>query len=120
EIAFTNSALFMALTVGIIGAFLIFSTSRRAIVPGRWQLMAEMSYEFIANMVRSTTGNEGMRFFPLVFALFMFILVANLLGMYPYFFTVTSHLIITVSLSLLVFFTVIIYGLYRNGLKFLK
>ena len=120
EIAFTNSALFMALTVGLTGAFLIFSTARRAIVPGRWQLTAEIVYEFVANMVRSTTGNEGMKFFPLVFTLFMFILVANLLGMYPYFFTVTSHLIITVSLALLVFFTVIFYGLYKHGFKFLK
>ncbi len=120
QIAFTNSALFMVLTVGAIGLFLLMSTSSRALVPGRWQLMAEMSYEFIANMVKNTSGNEGMRFFPLVFTLFMFILFANLFGMFPYFFTVTSHLIVTVLLALLVFFTVVIYGFMRNGPKFLK
>ncbi len=120
DIAFTNSALFMALTVGAVGLFLIWGSARRAIVPGRMQLMVEMTYEFIANMVRSTSGQAGMRFFPLVAALFMFVLFANLLGMFPYFFTVTSQLIITVLLALIVFFTVIIYGFYKNGPKFLK
>jgi F-type H+-transporting ATPase subunit a len=120
HIAFTNSALFMVLSVGLILIFLIWGSSRRAIVPGRMQLMTEMSYEFVANMVRNTAGHDGMKFFPLVFSLFMFILVANLFGMFPYFFTVTSHLIITVMLALLVFFTVVIYGFYKNGLKFLK
>src|SRR6201999_2140179 len=110
------SALFMILTIGVILVFLIWGSSRRAIVPGRLQLMTEMSYEFVANMVRNTAGSDGMRFFPLVFTLFMFILVANLFGMFPYFFTVTSHLIITVCLALLVFFTVVIYGFYKNGL----
>ena len=84
------------------------------------QLMTEMSYEFIANLVRSTAGTEGMKFLPFVFSLFMFILVANLFGMFPYFFTVTSHLIITVAMAVTVFLTVIIYGFYKNGLKFLK
>jgi len=108
HLAFTNSALFMVLTVGLIAAFLVLGSNRRAIIPGRVQLMTEMSYEFIANMVRTTAGTEGMKFFPMVFSLFMFILVANLFGMFPYFFTVTSHLIITVCMALLVFFTVVI------------
>lgn len=120
HIAFTNSALFMVLILAVISAFLVLGSRRRAIVPGRMQLMTEMSYEFIANLVRSTAGTEGMKFLPFVFSLFMFILVANLFGMFPYFFTVTSHLIITVMLALLVFFTVVIYGFYKNGLKFLK
>ena len=120
NLAFTNSALFMVLTIGVVMAFLILGTQRRAIIPGRVQLMGEMSYEFVANMVRNTAGTDGMKFFPLVFSLFMFILVANLFGMFPYFFTVTSHLIITVMLALLVFFTVVIYGFYKNGPKFLK
>ena len=120
HLAFTNSALFMVLTVGLIMAFLILGSSRRAIVPTRMQLMTEMSYEFIANMVRNTAGTEGMKFFPMVFSLFMFILVANLFGMFPYFFTVTSHIIVTAMMALLVFFTVIIYGVYKNGLRFLK
>jgi F-type H+-transporting ATPase subunit a len=120
HLAFTNSALFMVLTVGLIGLFLIWGSSRRAIVPGRVQLMTEMAYEFVANMVRDTAGHDGMKFFPLVFSLFMFILVANLFGMFPYFFTVTSHIIVTAMMALLVFFTVIIYGFYKNGFKFLK
>jgi F-type H+-transporting ATPase subunit a len=120
EIAFTNSALFMVLTVGAIGAFLLWTTNQRAIVPGRWQLLAEISYEFIANMVRQNAGQEGMMFFPLVFSLFMFILFANLWGMFPYFFTVTSHIVITAMMAVLVFVIVIGYGVMRNGAKFLK
>jgi F-type H+-transporting ATPase subunit a len=120
EFAFTNSALFMVLTVGAIGLFLLATTGSRAIVPGRWQLMAEMSYEFVANMIRTTAGTEGMKFFPLVFSLFMFVLFANLWGMFPYFFTVTSHIVITAALALLVFVVVVGYGFYRNGFKFLK
>lgn len=120
DISFTNSALFMVLTVGVIGLFLIWGTARRAIVPGRVQLMGEMTYEFIANMVRNTAGHDGMKFFPLVFSLFMFILVANLFGMFPYFFTVTSHLIVTVMMALIVFIVVVVYGFWKNGLKFLK
>ncbi len=120
SIGFTNSALFMVLTVALIIVFLLGSTRRGALVPGRMQALAEMSYEFVAGTIRDNTGTEGMRFFPLVFTLFMFILIANLLGLLPGGFTVTSHIIITVTLALLVFFTVVIYGLYRNGLRFFK
>ena len=93
---------------------------RRALVPGRMQSIAEISYEFVANTIESTAGKEGMKFFPLVFSLFMFILVANMIGLIPYTFTVTSHIIITAALALLVFFTVIVYGFYKNGLQFFK
>jgi F-type H+-transporting ATPase subunit a len=120
NLAFTNSALFMVLTIGVVMAFLILGTQRRAIIPGRVQLMGEMSYEFVANMVRNTAGHDGMKFFPLVFSLFMFILVANLFGMFPYFFTVTSHIIVTAMMALLVFAVVVIYGFAHNGLKFFK
>jgi F-type H+-transporting ATPase subunit a len=120
EIAFTNSALFMMLAVAGISAFLIGSTSGRRLVPGRLQSAAEMSYEFVASTLQSTAGTEGMRFFPLVFSLFMFILAVNMIGMIPYAFTVTSHIIITVSLALLVFLTVVIYGFWKNGLRFFK
>ena len=120
EIAFTNSALFMVLTVAAIGAFLLFSSAQRAIVPGRWQLLSEMSFEFVANIIKNTAGSEGMKFFPLIFSLFMFVLFANLWGMIPYFFTVTSHIVITMALALLVFGTVIVYGFWKNGFKFLK
>jgi F-type H+-transporting ATPase subunit a len=120
EIALTNSAIFMAITVVGIAALLIGGSSARALVPGRMQSMAELSYEFVANMIQSTAGTAGMRFFPLVFSLFMFFLVANMIGIIPYMFTVTSHIIITAMMALLVFFTVIIYGFYKNGLGFFR
>src|SRR5882757_4382674 len=84
------------------------------------QSLAELSYEFVATTIRSTAGSEGMKFFPLVFSLFMFILVANIVGLIPYTFTVTSHIIITISLALVVFLTVVIYGFWKNGLHFFK
>ena len=118
EIAFTNSALFMAITVVGIWALLMGGSAARALVPSRIQSIAELSYEFVANTIQSTAGKEGMRFFPLVFTLFMFILAANIIGLVPYTFTVTSHIIITACLAILVFLTVIIYGFYRNGLHF--
>jgi len=120
EIAFTNSALFMAITVVGIWALLVVGSASRALVPGRMQSIAEISYEFVADTINSTAGKEGMKFFPLVFTLFMFILVANIIGLIPYTFTVTSHIIITASLALLVFVTVLVYGFYKNGLKFFR
>jgi F-type H+-transporting ATPase subunit a len=118
EIAFTNSSAYMLLAVAVIG-LLMLATSRN-LVPGRLQSVAEISYEFVANTVRSTAGSEGMKFFPLIFSLFMFIAVSNMIGIIPYTFTVASHLIITAALALLVFFIVLIYGFYKNGLKFFK
>ncbi len=120
EIAVTNSALFMAIAVAGISLLLIGSTASRSLVPGRLQSVAEMSYEFVADTINSTAGREGMMFFPFVFSLFMFILFINLIGLFPYMFTVTTHIVITASLALMVFFTVIVYGFWRNGLRFLK
>ena len=120
ELAFTNSAMFMLIALAIILALTLGATSARALVPGRLQSIAEMSYEFIAQTLRSTAGTEGMKFFPLVFSLFMFILVINLIGLIPYGFTVTSHIIVTVALALLVFITVLVYGFWKNGLRFFK
>jgi F-type H+-transporting ATPase subunit a len=120
EIAFTNSALFMLIAVAGISLLMIGATRRREIMPGRMQSIAELTYEFVADMLRSSAGNEGMKFFPLVFSLFTFILFANMIGLIPGTFTVTSHIIITVALALIVFATVLIYGFYKNGLKFLK
>lgn len=119
-IAFTNSAAFMAITVAVIIGFLLLSTRGRSLVPSRWQSLAEISYEFVANTVRQSAGNEGMKFFPLVFSLFMFVLVANLIGLIPGTFTVTSHIIVTFALAALVITTVILYGFYKNGAHFLK
>jgi len=120
DIYFTNSALFMLIAVALIGVFLLGTTTQRTLVPGRLQSLAEMSYEFVATTVRSTAGTEGMKFFPFVFTLFMFILIMNMMGLIPYSFTVTSHIVITVMLSMLVFLTVIVYGLWKNGLRFFK
>src|SRR5437016_6529747 len=115
EIAFTNSSAYMFGSVALISLFMIGGVAGRQLVPGRIQSIAELSYEFVANTIQSTAGKEGMKFFPLVFTLFMFILVANLIGLVPYTFTVTTHIVITACLALLVFFTVIIYGFYKNG-----
>lgn len=120
DFSFTNSSLFMVATVAVASIFLIMSTNGRGLVPGRWQSVAEMSYEFVASTLRSSAGTEGIKFFPLVFSLFMFVLVANLIGMFPYFFTITSHIIVTFALAMVVILTVIIYGLMRNGLGFFK
>jgi len=119
-IYFTNSSAFMLLAVALISALMIGGVAGRQLVPGRFQSMAEITYEFVASTVRSTAGTEGMRFFPLVFSVFMFICVSNLIGVIPYAFTLSSHIIVTAALALLVFFTVLIYGLYKNGLKFFK
>jgi F-type H+-transporting ATPase subunit a len=120
EIAFTNSALFMLIAIALICWIMIGATSARAVVPGRMQSIAEISYEFVANTLRSSTGTEGMKFFPLVFSLFMFILALNVISLIPFSFSVTSHIIITAALALLVFVTVIVAGLIKHGLHFLK
>jgi F-type H+-transporting ATPase subunit a len=120
EIALTNSAIYMIVAVAVICGFLIGSTRSRALMPGRLQAVSEMLYEFVADMLRSSTGPEGMQFFPLVFTLFSFILVVNVMGLIPYGFTVTSHIIITAALALLVFVTVIIVGFWKHGLRFLR
>ncbi len=118
EIAFTNSTAYMLLSVALISLLML--GAGRKLVPGRFQSLAELSYEFVANTVRSSAGAEGMKFFPLVFSLFMFICVSNMIGIIPYTFTVSSHIIVTAALALLVFFTVLVYGFYKNGLKFFK
>jgi len=120
EIAFTNSSAYMFLSVGLISLLMIGGVAGRQLVPGRFQSMAELAYEFVANTIRSSAGSEGMKFFPLVFSLFMFIMVSNMIGIIPYTFTVSSHIIVTASLALLVFLTVLVYGFYKNGLKFFK
>jgi F-type H+-transporting ATPase subunit a len=120
DFSFTNSSLYMVIAVGIAILVMMIGANGGLGVPGRMQALAEMAYEFVAGMVRSAAGEHAMKFFPLVFSLFMFILICNLVGLVPYSFTVTSHIIITVSLALLVFFTVIIVGIRENGLHFFK
>ena len=119
DLSFTNASLFMVITVAATSAFLYLTTANRGLVPGRLQSISEMAYEFVASMLRDAAGTQGMRFFPMVFSLFMFVLVANLFGMFPYFFTVTSSIIVTFALALLVIGTVVIYGFMKHGFKFL-
>jgi len=119
DISFTNSSAYMLAALLLIAIFLVFGMRRRALVPGRWQSMAEMSYEFVANMLRDTVGGEGRRYFPFVFTLFMFILFGNMLGMLPYSFTFTSHIIVTFAMALAVFLGVTILGFVKHGFHFL-
>jgi F-type H+-transporting ATPase subunit a len=120
QISFTNSAFYMVLAVVLTAALMLGATAGRRLVPTRMQSLAEMLYEFIADMIRSTAGEQGLKFFPLVFSLFMFILATNLVGLIPYTFSVTSQIVVTASLALLVFFTVIIHGFWTHGLHFFK
>ena len=120
DVSFTNSALFMLIAVGLVSTFMIYAMRGHSLVPGRLQSMAELSYEFVANMVRENTGTEGMKYFPFIFTLFIFILSLNMLGMVPYSFTVTSHIVVTFALALVVFLFVLIVGFARNGIGFLK
>jgi len=120
DLSFTNASLFMVATVLLASAFLYLSTSSRGLVPGRSQSVSEVLYEFVAGMLRDAAGSGAMRFFPFVFSLFSFILVANLLGMFPYFFTVTAQIVVTGALAITVILTVILYGFWKNGLRFLK
>jgi len=118
DISFTNSAAFMLLALVLSTLFLVLGMRKRALVPGRWQSMAEMSYEFIASMLRDTVGSDGRRYFPFVFSLFMFILFGNMLGMLPYGFTFTSHIIVTFAMAIVVFLGVTVLGFVKHGLHF--
>jgi F-type H+-transporting ATPase subunit a len=119
-IYFTNSSAYMLLAVVITSVLMIGGSAGKQLVPGRFQSIAEITYEFIAATIRGNAGAEGMKFFPLIFSLFMFICVSNLVGIIPYAFTISSQIVVTATLALLVFFIVLIYGLYKNGLKFFK
>ncbi|WP_414475026.1 F0F1 ATP synthase subunit A [Microvirga sp. M2] len=117
-ISFTNSSLFMIGAAAlIVGGFMV-ATRKRALVPGRGQSVAEVLHDFVAGTLTDATGKEGMKFFPLVFSLFMFVFTANMLGMIPGFFTVTSHIIVTFALAMLVIGTVVVYGIVKHGTHF--
>src|SRR6476620_341332 len=110
----------MLVAVLLIASFYILSMRARSLVPSRLQSVAEISHEFVAGMLRDSTGHGGMKYFPFVFALFIFIFAANMLGMIPGAFTVTSHIVVTAALAALVFLTVLFVGFAKNGLHFLK
>ncbi len=119
DLSFTNSALFMTTAVVLATGFLMLGTRRNALVPGRWQSVAELSYEFIANMIRDNVGQEGRKYFPFIFTLFMFVFFGNMLGMVPYSFTYTSHIIVTFAMALVVFIGVTTIGFMKHGIRFL-
>jgi len=120
DMSITNSSAFMLVAVFLIVNFFIISQRFRALVPTRMQSIAEISYEFVARMLRDSTGPQGMKYLPLVFTLFTFIFTTNMLGMIPGFFTVTSHIIVTTAMAALVFVTVLLVGFTNHGLRFLK
>ena len=120
DVSYTNSALLMTVAVALITALLVLGTRKRALVPGRWQSLAEMSYEFVADMVETNVGQGGREFFPFVFTLFMFILFANFLGMIPYAYAVTSQIVVTFALAAVVIIGVTIIGIVRHGFGFLR
>jgi len=117
-LAFTNSSLFMVLTVLAVSAFLVIGMRKHAHVPGRWQSMAELSYIFIANLLKDTVGNEGRKYFPFVFTVFMFVLFGNLWGMVPYSFTFTSHIAVTFAMAAFVFIMVTVIALAKHKMHF--
>ena len=119
SIGFTNSALLMVIALVCVAAFMILGMRKRTLVPGRWQCLAEIAYEFVANMLRDCVGSEGRRYFPFIFTLFMFILFGNMLGMLPYSFTFTSHIAVTFAMAILVFVGVTVLGFIKHGIGFL-
>jgi F-type H+-transporting ATPase subunit a len=120
DLSYTNAALMMTIAVVSVTALMVLATRRAALVPGRWQSVAEMLYEFVADMVDSNIGQGGRQFFPFVFTLFAFILFANLLGMIPYSYTTTSQIIVTFALAAVVFLLVTTIGIVRHGFHFLS
>jgi F-type H+-transporting ATPase subunit a len=118
DVSFTNSALWMVIAVAGITAFMLLGTRKQAIVPGRWQSLCEGMYDFVSNLLKENVGNEGRKYFPFVFSLFMFILFCNLFGLLPGAFTVTSHIVVTAAMALFVFFMVTLIGIARHGLHF--
>ena len=120
DVSYTNAALFMTIAVILITALLVLGTKRGALVPGRLQSVAEMSYEFVADMVDTNAGHGAEPYFPFVFTLFMFVLFSNFLGLIPYSFTVTSQIIVTFALAAAVFIGVTIIGFIKHGAHFLR
>jgi len=118
DASFTNSSLLMVIAVGLITLFLVMGVRRRSLVPGRWQSIVELAYDFVANMIRTNVGSDGRPYFPFIFSLFMFILFGNMLGMLPYSFTFTSHLAVTLGMALVVFIGTTIIAFAKHGFHF--
>ena len=118
NISFTNSSAFMVATVLAISLFLVMGMRRNALIPGRWQSMVELSYIFIANLIKDTVGSEGRPYFPFVFTVFMFVLFGNLFGMLPYAFTFTSHIVVTFTMAMFVFLGVTLIAIMKHKMHF--
>ena len=118
NLAFTNSSVSMVITVLFITLFLTLTVNPRSIVPSRMQLISELCYNFIAQLLNDTVGDQGKRYFPFVFSIFMFVLIGNMVGMIPYQFTFTSHIIVTFALAAVVFIGVTILGFVNHGIRF--
>ena len=116
DISFTNSALAMLMTVILVILFMYICSRNLSIIPSRGQTVLESTYEFIAGMIGDNIGQEGMKYFSFIFTLFLFILIGNLLGMFPYSFTWTSHIIVTFAIAFFIFIGVTIIAIYKHGL----
>lgn len=120
DVSFTNSSLMMVAAAILIPAFLMFAMRDRALVPSRLQSIAELGYEYIANMVRDVIGEDGMKYFPWIFTLFIFILTLNMLGMIPGNFTSTSHIAVTFGLAIMVWLAATAIGFIKHGFGYLR
>ncbi|MGE0256655.1 MAG: F0F1 ATP synthase subunit A [Alphaproteobacteria bacterium] len=118
DVSFTNSSLWMMVAAGVVSAFLILGSQRRALVPGRLQSALEYLYNVVGSMVRDNVGAAGRPYFPFIFALFVFILFGNLIGLIPGAFTFTSHLAVTFAMAAFIFVGVTIIGIVKHGLHF--
>jgi F-type H+-transporting ATPase subunit a len=120
DISFTNASLFMVIVVSAISLLFVLSTQKKSLVPSRMQLLSEMAYEFVAKMISETAGDKARPYFPFILTLFLFVLFSNMIGMLPYSFTVTSHIIVTFALAIFVFIGVTIIGFIKHGIGYLK
>ena len=120
DISFTNASLFMVIVVGAISLLFVLSTQKKSLIPSRMQLLSEMAYEFVAKMISETAGDKARPYFPFILTLFLFVLFSNMIGMLPYSFTVTSHIIVTFALAIFVFIGVTIIGFIKHGIGYLK
>jgi len=120
NLSFTNASLFMVISATLILILLFIGTKKNLLVPSKMQLISEMSYTFVAKMINDTAGSNAKPFFPFIFTIFMFVLFCNMVGMLPYSFTVTSHIIVTFVLAGIVFVGVTVIGFIKHGIKYLN
>ena len=120
DFSFTNASLFMIISAAAVLIFLFLGTKEKNLIPDKLQLLAELSYNFVAKMISDTAGSKAKPYFPFIFSLFMFVLLCNMVGMLPYSFTVTSHIIVTLIMAIFIFIAVTVIGFFKHGLKYLK